>query len=69
VNREFGRIRSANDTFGIGTEQEFAAWVAGHVSDPPDAYPRIKAINAGLLEVSPAEADVLEAGKNECAVG
>jgi hypothetical protein len=29
----------------------------------------MKAINVGLLEVTDQEADVLEAGKNECALG
>jgi hypothetical protein len=29
----------------------------------------MKVINVGLLAVSPEEADELEVGKNECAVG
>ena len=69
VDRSFGSIRSANDTMAIEDEEEFRSWVAGNVSEPPEAYPRIKAINVGLIPVSPKEADVLEAGKNECAVG
>ena len=69
VDRSFGSIRSANATLAIESEDEFRCWVAGSVSDLPEAYPRIKAINVGLMPVSPQEADVLEAGKNECAVG
>lgn len=68
VDRTFGSVRSASSALAIQSAAEFSTWVASHVTDPPEAYPRIKAINVGLMEVSPKEADVLEAGKNECAV-
>jgi hypothetical protein len=35
----------------------------------PAQYRRIKAINVGLATVDDAEADDLEAGRNECALG
>jgi glyoxylase-like metal-dependent hydrolase (beta-lactamase superfamily II) len=69
VDRAFGEAREANATLRIETEDQFRAWVESHVSSPPEAYPHIKAINVGLAEVTPQQADVLEAGKHECAVG
>ncbi|MCL7958962.1 MAG: MBL fold metallo-hydrolase [marine benthic group bacterium] len=69
VDRAFGQARQTNATLGIETEDEFRGWVESHVSTPPEAYPHIKAINVGLAEVTPQQADILEAGKNECAVG
>ncbi len=35
----------------------------------PEAYRTIKAINIGLVRVSEAQAEELEVGKNECALG
>ncbi len=69
VDRAFGDAREENDTLKMDDEAVFRSWVESHVSTPPEAYPRIKAINAGLVEVTRQQADVLEAGKNECAVG
>jgi glyoxylase-like metal-dependent hydrolase (beta-lactamase superfamily II) len=69
VDRAFGEARETNATLRIETEDEFGGWVESHVSTPPEAYPHIKAINVGLVEVTPQQADILEAGKNECAVG
>lgn len=69
VDRSFAEARAANATLRIEAEDEFRAWVESHVSTPPEAYPHIKAINVGLASVTPQQADVLEAGKNECAVG
>ena len=65
----FGEIRSAGGPLAIASETEFAEWVKAHVASFPDAYRQIKVINVGLMEVSPEEADELEVGKNECAVG
>ncbi len=64
----FGEIRSSDGPLLIASETEFAEWVRAHVVSFPDAYRQIKAINVGLIEVSPEEADELEVGKNECAV-
>jgi hypothetical protein len=51
------------------SEEEFRARVESGVSEPPEAYPIIKAINVGLRGASPRELEELEAGKNECALG
>ena len=69
VDRSFDATRKANATLRIEEEGKFRAWVESHVSTPPEVYPQIKAINVGLSTVTPQQADVLEVGKNECAVG
>ena len=69
VDRPLGAAMSGNRSLQMQSEQEFRAWVESHLSDPPEAYRHIKAINVGLLQVTEAEANVLEAGRNECAVG
>ena len=69
VDREFGEARAGNSTLQIAEEGVFRTWIESRVTTPPEAYPHIKAINVGLAEVTPQQADVLEAGKNECAVG
>ena len=47
----------------------FRAWVESRAGSFPEAYRRIKAINVGLLQVEAREADELEGGRNECALG
>jgi glyoxylase-like metal-dependent hydrolase (beta-lactamase superfamily II)/rhodanese-related sulfurtransferase len=69
VGRELERLRSSNEALVRANDREaFVGWVNSHQAPAPEAYPRIKAINVGLVEVGPAEADLLEAGKNECAI-
>ena len=43
-------------------------WVIEHEAPAPETYPKIKATNVGLVTVSEAEANILEAGRNECAI-
>jgi glyoxylase-like metal-dependent hydrolase (beta-lactamase superfamily II) len=69
VGRPLAGLVAGNPTLSIETEEEFRATVRRHVSTPPDAYRMIKAINVGLRNPTPEEALVLEAGKNECALG
>lgn len=69
VGRELGRLRESNTALRRAADREkFVYWVNAHTAPAPEAYPRIKAINVGLVEVGQAEADLLEAGKNECAI-
>lgn len=69
VAAELGRLRESNEAFRLAARHdEFVAWVISHEAPAPDAYRRIKAINVGLVTADPAEADVLEAGRNECAI-
>ncbi len=69
VGRTLETLFEANPALRISDEAEFRAFVDSGVSTPPEAYRMIKAINVGLAMVSPLEAEVLEAGKNECALG
>jgi glyoxylase-like metal-dependent hydrolase (beta-lactamase superfamily II) len=69
IGRQWSRLLEENEALKIKDPAEFAVWIASNVTTPPEAYPKIKAANVGLLEPTPEEADVLEAGKNECAVG
>lgn len=69
VGRPLDGLLASNPTLSIDSEAEFRAVVERGISKPPDAYPIIKAINVGLREASPREAEELEAGKNECALG
>lgn len=69
VGRPLSDLLAANPTLSVTTEQEFRDKVRRGVSDPPEAYRIIKAINVGLRDVTEEEAQVLEGGKNECALG
>lgn len=51
------------------SEPEFLNWVKQMDFPFPGAYRTIKAINIGLSRVGDLEADDLEIGKNECALG
>lgn len=69
VGAPFGELLATNEPLRIADHDAFVAWIAARATPAPSTYPRIKAINVGLLEVDAEEADVLEAGRNECAVG
>ena len=51
------------------SEPEFLNWVKQMDFPFPGAYRTIKAINIGLSRLGDLEADDLEIGKNECALG
>ncbi len=69
IGAPFEAICQSTAPLRIQTEEEFTGWVKSHVSSFPEAYRKIKVINVGLLDVTPEEAEELEVGKNECAVG
>jgi glyoxylase-like metal-dependent hydrolase (beta-lactamase superfamily II)/rhodanese-related sulfurtransferase len=69
VGRPLADLLARNPTMSIETEAEFRETVRRHSSTPPEAYRVIKAINVGLENATPEQAQVLEAGKNECALG
>ncbi|HSM09605.1 MAG TPA: MBL fold metallo-hydrolase [Gemmatimonadota bacterium] len=69
VGRPLADLMARNPTLSIETEAEFRDTVERRVSTPPDVYRTIKTINVGLVNATPDEAQVLEAGKNECALG
>jgi hypothetical protein len=63
------RISRSNESFGKTSEAAFMEWVREKKSGFPEGYRTIKAINVGLTVVDGREADDLEFGKNECAIG
>jgi glyoxylase-like metal-dependent hydrolase (beta-lactamase superfamily II) len=69
VGRRLATLFEENPPLGIMDEAEFRAYVNKGVSTPPEAYPKIKAINIGIVSVTPEEVEILEAGKSECALG
>jgi glyoxylase-like metal-dependent hydrolase (beta-lactamase superfamily II) len=69
VGRAFGAIQAKNEPLRFTDEAAFTAWVMKKVGRSPDAYRRIKAVNLGLLQVWEQEAQELDCGKNECALG
>ena len=69
IGRAFGKIREKNEPLRITDEAAFVAWVKSKAGASPEAYKKIKAVNLGLLEVWDMEAQELEGGRNECALG
>ena len=68
VGRPLEILFQDNQALCITDEAEFRDFVNRGLSTPPDAYPKIKAINIGLVVVTPEEVEILEAGKSECAL-
>jgi glyoxylase-like metal-dependent hydrolase (beta-lactamase superfamily II) len=69
VGERFGVLLSTNDALAIGDRDAFMDWVERKSAPAPEAYRTIKAVNVGLRPVSQAEAEELEVGRNECALG
>jgi len=72
LERLFGELcdpEGLNGPLAMPDEQTFTDWVLGRAGKFPDVYRRIKTINIGLETVDDSEADILEAGRNECALG
>ncbi|HZH41762.1 MAG TPA: MBL fold metallo-hydrolase [Gemmatimonadales bacterium] len=68
VSAPLDAVRRENPALTIRTEREFLDWVS-RTPPPPDTYRSIKLANLGLLELSDADIDILEAGANQCAAG
>jgi glyoxylase-like metal-dependent hydrolase (beta-lactamase superfamily II) len=68
VAARFDVIAATNPVVAIQDEREFLKWIADHQTSFPDAYRTIKEANLGLVELSDADAEVLESGPNQCAV-
>jgi len=62
-------ILATNPVAAIQDEREFLRWIAGHTMPFPDAYRTIKEANLGLVTLSEADAELVESGPNQCAVG
>src|SRR3989449_178493 len=64
IAARFDVIAATNGAAAIQDERVFLQWLADHVTSFPDAYRTIKEVNLGLLEVSDADAEILEVGPN-----
>lgn len=69
IAARFDVIAATNAAAAIQDERLFLQWIADHQTSFPDAYRTLKEANLGLAELSPADAEVLESGPNQCAVG
>ena len=69
VGARFDVIAATNEGAAIQDRRAFLSWVADHTSVAPDSYRTIKLANLGLAEVSESDAETLEFGPNQCAVG
>ena len=69
VAATFGELLASNEPLGITDLDAFRAWVAARAGDYPERYRRLKAINLGLESPPADEADELDAGRNQCALG
>jgi glyoxylase-like metal-dependent hydrolase (beta-lactamase superfamily II)/rhodanese-related sulfurtransferase len=69
VAARFDVIAATNEAAAIQDAGAFLAWVAAHSTPPPEGYRMIKLANLGLADPSEAEAEMLEVGPNQCAVG
>jgi len=69
VGRALGELVAANEPLSLPDEQAFTDWVMSRAGTFPEAYRLIKTTNLGLERPSEAEMVVLEAGRNECALG
>ncbi|MEX0691934.1 MAG: MBL fold metallo-hydrolase [Gemmatimonadales bacterium] len=68
VSVAFGDLPGRNAVHRMQDKATFVRWVLKREKPAPDAYREMKAINIGLRSVSDEEAEVLESGRNECAV-
>jgi glyoxylase-like metal-dependent hydrolase (beta-lactamase superfamily II) len=69
VAARFDVIAATNVAAAIQDERAFLRWIADHETAPPAAYRTIKLANLGLVALSDADAEVLESGPNQCAIG
>ncbi len=68
IAARFDVVAATNTAAAIQDEQTFLKWIAEHASTFPDAYRTIKEANLGLVDLSEADAEILESGPNQCAI-
>lgn len=64
-----GQLLSSNESFSHRSVEEFTEWINSREAPFPEAYKTIKAVNLGLVQVTDQQAEELETGRNECALG
>ena len=67
VAARFDVISATNPALAIHDADTFTRW-ATQTKPPPENYRTIKLANLGLLELSAADAEIVETGPNQCAV-
>jgi len=67
VGGRWSDVLRANEPVAITDAAAFREWVRARTREAPEAYRIIKTVNLGLAQVTDAQADELEEGKNECA--
>jgi glyoxylase-like metal-dependent hydrolase (beta-lactamase superfamily II) len=69
VGERFATLLEQNAALRFADRDAFTDWVEARAASFPEAYRKIKAVNIGLLPADEKEAQELEVGKNECALG
>lgn len=69
IAARFDVIVATNPVAAIQDQRQFLQWISDHAATFPDAYKIIKEANLGLVTVSDPDAEVLESGPNQCAIG
>ncbi len=69
IGSPFGDLPARSPMLALDDRDAFLAAVVAAEARFPDAYRQIKAINVGIQQVGREEADLLEVGRNECALG
>ena len=69
VGATVGQLLRSNAALQLRHRDAFIEWVERQAAPFPDAYKQIKAVNVGLLAVDDRQAEELEIGRNECALG
>jgi glyoxylase-like metal-dependent hydrolase (beta-lactamase superfamily II) len=69
VAARFDVIAATNAAAAQQDERRFLQWIADNTAAIPDAYRTIKEANLGLRDLSDAEAEIVESGPNQCAIG
>jgi glyoxylase-like metal-dependent hydrolase (beta-lactamase superfamily II) len=69
VAARFDVIAATNEAVAIQDQRAFQSWIAAHTAVAPEAYRTIKLANLGLMTLSEMDAEIVEVGPNQCAVG
>ncbi len=69
VGIPFGTLLRENEILRIQDPEVFLHYILDQKAPFPDAYRKIKALNVGLAPIVESEVEVLEVGRNECALG
>ena len=69
VGIPFGTLLRKNEILKIQDPEVFLWTVKSNEAPFPEAYKKIKALNVGLAPIVETEVELLEIGRNECALG